>query len=84
MTEIKWEAPPQSQRGKGAYNDFAKALRDRPGDWALLSEDTASATVTGVNRGTLSAFRPAGAFEARGSSVGRHRSKVWVRFVGAA
>lgn len=83
MTDIKWENPPTSRVGKGKHNDFAAALRARPGEWALLSDDTASQTVTAVNTGRTTSFAPRGSFEAQGQSVGPNRSRVWVRYVGA-
>lgn len=81
---IQWEDPPAKKTGKSEpkFAEFADALRGEPMRWALFADDTRSAAVTQINKGTLTAFRPAGHFEARGEVVGPNRSRIWARFVG--
>ena len=89
MTEIKWQEPPPKQRtrkGSSKWRDFADALRARPGQWALMSDDMAVSVITTVNRGGSPAFRPSGSFEAtsrRRADHGHGRGSVWVRYVGS-
>ena len=91
MTEIKWQEPPPVQRtlarGKGSkWRDFADALRARPGQWALMSDDMAVSVVTNtVKKGGSPAFRPPGSFEATSRRRADHsygRGSIWVRYVG--
>ena len=59
----------------------ARELRTRPGAWAQIPPDVHGrnprARVAQINRGTIKAFRPAGAYEAKMAS-----NRLWVRYVG--
>jgi len=89
MSEINWQEPPAGRRTKaraGKWQQFADALRARPGHWALMSEDIAVSVATQINKGTSAAFRPAGAFEATTRTADdsrRGRGAIWVRYVGS-
>lgn len=83
--EIQWERPPEAvvlraRSGQGAkYVDFAIALREHPGEWAVLPADLPSAKSAGllcqnIRRGVQKAFAPKGSFEAVYEDT-----KVWVR-----
>jgi hypothetical protein len=67
---------------KKAWHAEANELRENIDLWARVaqktSEGSAGAMANAIQRGTLSAFRPAGSFEA----VTRGKD-VWARYVGA-
>lgn len=72
---------PRSERGERAWVEEAKALRNRPGDWARITEKStvfgATQMASYIRRGHLLAFRPAGRYEAT------HRGTVvYARYVG--
>jgi hypothetical protein len=78
---VAWEDPPPQTAGS-IYQPIADELREHPGAWARLddrfSESAAQAFASFVRNGKVSAFKPAGEFEAR------HAGKsVWVRHIGA-
>lgn len=76
-----WEDPPPKR-----WSLIAAELRSRPGEWALVAENATTATTTYINQGRITAFRPAGAFEARSVLDPRTRraAKVFARYVGGA
>lgn len=71
-----------------AADTTARALRERPGDWALISEhpviSQASNLAYRIRTGRHSSFRPAGAYEAKSRSTGDSGAGVWARYVGDA
>ncbi|MFD9374639.1 hypothetical protein ACFWBH_03700 [Streptomyces sp. NPDC059999] len=77
---------PLPSRSADADN-AARALRARPGDWALVAERPAIGPASNfayrIRTGKLAAFRPAGAFEAHARSTGDEGAGVWARYVGA-
>lgn len=57
----------------------AESLRARPGDWGRPVHGRSDGSiVANIRRGELSAFRPAGAFEAK-----VRQGELWARYVGA-
>ncbi|CAM5306813.1 hypothetical protein [Streptomyces abikoensis] len=67
--------------------DTAQALRDRRGEWARIQQHAAlsraSSQAHRIRTGKLTAFRPAGAFEARArKDKDTGESSVWARYVG--
>lgn len=82
--DIVWEDPPERAilraAGGGRYIDFALALREYPGKWAVLpsdeerSEKGAKATAQNIKRGRVRGF-PAGEYETAVDGT-----KVYVRF----
>lgn len=76
---------PLPSRSADADN-AARALRARPGDWALIAErptiGPASNLAYRIRTGKLAAFRPATSFEAQARSTGERGAGVWARFVG--
>jgi hypothetical protein len=89
---ITFENPPPRQTGPSGTDPrsianarTAAILRDLPGEWAIVSvrstQRRASSYAYSINRGTLHAYLPAGAFEAVARTVdGQHR--VYARYVG--
>lgn len=59
------DQPPPSNRGnERLYVWFAKQLRANPGRWARLPLANKAGISTAIGQGKMSAFRPAGHFEA--------------------
>jgi hypothetical protein len=88
MTKMIWEAPPASLQTRNRHNwqEIADLLKSKPGQWAVVAEDVSASTGTHIRHGRLTAFVPAGAFEARvagarDTDAGR-ANKVYARFVG--
>lgn len=84
--DIEWEDPPEvallRSTGPGKYVEFAVALRDHPGRWAVLpnyeghtrTEKGAKATAQNIKRGKVKGM-PAGQYE-----TAVQDGKVWVRY----
>jgi hypothetical protein len=73
MSEIHWEEPPKVDTRGGralreAWQTVADALRREPGRWALIAtypqRTKANNVATRIKLGQISAFAPAGSFEA--------------------
>lgn len=92
MSVIKWEDPPTAYR-PGRKNEprrtafwqtVAEQLREQPGRWALVCDDTAwsyaGGVATQVKNGKITAFRPAGHFEAVTRTCDGFR--VYARYIG--
>ena len=86
MSELKFEAPPSQKRVTwGRHHEVARKLKAKPGEWAVVgvynASNTAAAIARQVKRATLSAYEPAGAFEAISRTVdGEYRA--YARYVG--
>lgn len=90
MTEMHFEEPPKvpslpTGAGRGKHWDAARRLRERPGEYAMVSaydsRSTAASTAYMVRQGTLNAYAPRGAFHAVSRTVdGEHR--LYVKYVG--
>lgn len=89
MSVIRWEDPPPAGSGNPgqrkavlAHELIAVQLRRRPGDWALIHEQSsAPAIVSEINHGKLRPYRPAGAYEC----VSRKAAgvfQIYARYVG--
>jgi hypothetical protein len=89
MIEINWEEPPESllARQRRDWRGIADELRSHPGQWAVVAEGVSASTGTHIRHGRLTAFAPAGTFEARVSgardSDGR-ANKIYARYIGTA
>lgn len=88
MTPLRWETPPAALRNRTRrdWQVIADSLKDNPGNWAVVAEDVSASTGTHIRHGRLTAFAPAGAFEARvsgarDSKTGR-AEKVYARYIG--
>lgn len=90
MSEFRFEALPDmapNSRTKRSrqHLEAAAALRERPGEWAVIkttpTSQAARSAATHIRTGLLAAYRPARSFEATSRTVeGEHR--VYARFVG--
>jgi hypothetical protein len=89
VSVIRWEEPPPAGGGNPgqrkpvlAHELIAVQLRQRPGDWALIHEQSSNpAIISEINHGKLRPYRPAGAYE----SVSRKVTgvfQVYARYVG--
>jgi hypothetical protein len=84
---VKWQTPPESKTsGRPSKNQHvAEALRARPGQWALIHEAAASRSFTTIiMKGRVTAFEPAGEFEAVSRRRQDGRFDIYARFVGPA
>lgn len=90
MTDLQWEAPPAP---RGARTEFFKRLaarlRERPGAWAVAAEGLseyrtqAAVLASRIKTGKLTAFRPAGEFEATSAKDKETGdTRVYARYVG--
>ncbi len=82
MTEIEFREPPPSRGGRegsGRYREIAAAIRERPGEWAVLGDFANPGVASG---GRMAAFRPATDFEATSRTRPDGRYDVFVRYVG--
>lgn len=85
--DIQWEDPPQhvlqGRREIGKYREFAAALREHKGRWAVLpspstrTEKGAKGTALNIKRGNMTDFRPKGAWDAVADGT-----KIWVMYKG--
>lgn len=87
MTDIKWQDPPRNAAGRpgapGKWASIADALRERPGEWALVAENAPASTAANIRRGTYVGLGPAGSFEAVSRNTKRdRRADIYARFVG--
>ena len=88
MDIIRWETLPPSTRNvrPGKYIRIAEALRQRRGEWAIISEEASASLASHINRGTLKGFAPRGSYEAKArvNSATRLTKKytLYVRYVG--
>lgn len=71
--DIKWEEPDATRRGNGEYAALADALKARPGEWALVSENS-HASVTGHLKRRYG-------LEAVARETKDGRAKIYARFV---
>lgn len=82
--ELEWEEPPVeafTNNPSGFYSLLAQALREKPGEWAIVprkfaTSSSAQATAGNIRRGKVGAM-PKGKYEAVASDT-----KIWVRYVG--
>ena len=84
MNELKWEAPPASN-GRGGFqhrNPIADALRQSPGEWALISEGARTANQAAYIKAGKGRFAPRGSFEATSRRREDSRFNIYARYVG--
>jgi len=83
---VEFREPPSPKGGPSAnkYGDVAEALKERPGEWAMIVAGGHHNLVPRIKAGTIPAFRPAGAYEATARSNESGRFDVYARFVGDA
>ena len=79
---IKWQEPPAERRGRAPWDEIAEALRGRPGAWALVGENIDASQATRIKKGGLSAFAPAGSFEAVTRKNEGDKHDIYARYVG--
>lgn len=82
MSEIKWQEPPADGRSRGAWDKTAKALKERPGQWALVRENADPSHATRIKHGTLPCFMPRGSFEATVRKADGGKWDIYARYVG--
>lgn len=84
---VQWKEPPAPPRYKSARHDW-KAIADRlrfnPSEWALVAKEVNPSTVTHIRQGRLTAFSPAGSYEAsgHGRTENGQTAELYVRYVG--
>ncbi len=83
--EIVWQTPPThalQQQRRTKYDEFADALKARPGEWAVLpgtkaTVDSAKSTAMNIRNGRMSAFKPKGKWD-----VVVDGKTIYVRYMG--
>jgi hypothetical protein len=82
---MRFETPPEPIGEPGKYIHIAEELKQKPGQWALVFEDTHKNYGQFIRQAILKGFEPAGAFEA----TCRHQNQktgiaaeIYARFVG--
>lgn len=83
---LVWEEPPHENRGGGVNHRLvAPQLRANPEAWARVSTyktaGSAGSMAQAIRTGVLTAYRPAGSFEAASRKVGG-QYHVYARYVG--
>lgn len=84
--------PPVATRGRNGshYTEEAAEARANPGVWFVLKSWPAATEkekasgygqATSIRNGKVAAFRPSGAFEARGAMMDDGTLKLFIRFV---
>jgi len=83
MSDITFTDPPAATRGKlwGRHQQIAEALRERPGDWALVMEGVNGSNSHSIRTARIKAYAPAGAYEATARKNG-DRHDIYARYVG--
>ena len=81
MADIKWGTPPQPDHGPGSTRFLAEAaaLRERPGEWALISGSEGIKYPSNIPG--YAAFK-GGGFEFTSRRRGDGMADVYARFVG--
>lgn len=84
---IEFKELPRARGGgrHSEYDEIAAQLKARPGQWALCLKNKNAATAHHIKRGTFTAFRPAGSFDAaaRGTNKKERNSHdIYIRYVG--
>jgi hypothetical protein len=91
VENIRWEDPPPSNKRTappGKYVHIADALRQRPGEWAIVSDDAQGNMTYFIKNGTLKGFGPPRSFEAVSrvnpgyKSRNNMRSTIYARYIG--
>ena len=85
MSGLVWQDPPASKRGPRTtkHAEFAAAMRANPGRWALVGGPAKSGgSATLIRAGKLSAYAPAGSFEAKVRSRPDGKFDIYARFGG--
>lgn len=83
--DIVWRTPPEhalNQTRKTQFEAFAKALRQRPQEWAVLPGEkttvgSARSAALNIRKGAMSAFRPKGSWDAVTEGT-----TIYVRYLG--
>jgi hypothetical protein len=85
VNKVVFEPLPPRAQGYTRHIEVAAQLRERPGQWARVSEcssgDSARTMVYRIRHAIVKAYAPAGAFEAEWRGSGRVRH-VYARYVG--
>jgi len=82
---MRFEAPPEPIGEPGKYVPIAETLRQQPGRWALVFENTHKNYALWMKQGILKGFDPAGAFEATCRAQNQKTGvagQIYARFVG--
>jgi hypothetical protein len=82
---MRFEEPAEPIGEPGKYVHIAEALRQRPGEWALVFEDIHKNYALWMKQAILKGFEPAGAFEATCRNQDQKTGvagKIYARFVG--
>lgn len=78
-------AAPTTSRRPGKHGEIAMQLRERPGEWALVSTAKSAYSMNSmayqIRAAYYAAYLPRGSFEAAGRTVDGER-RVYARYIG--
>lgn len=88
---LRFEGPPPRRRGPQLQHEMsARALRERPGEWAVVttrvSASAAASLAWWIRSARCGAYRPGGAWEAVARTVEGEQGvehRVYARYVGS-
>jgi hypothetical protein len=85
MSDFRFEEPPAPhQKPRGSQMEAAQKLREKPGEWGMITDcrnsGSSSSMARAIRKGTRKAWEPAGDFEAVARKVdGQYR--VYARYM---
>lgn len=88
MVEVEWvENMPVRERvarvQKYDWHAVARALRERPGKWALVAKDVPRSTAAAIKRGERVAFQPPEDWLVTTSGPAGSRGDLYMAYIGA-
>lgn len=83
MVKFVDSVPPARTNKASKHAENAKALREKPGMWAIVAEGAATGMSSAINSGSYAAYRPKGEFEATARSEGDGKYTVYARYIGS-
>jgi hypothetical protein len=84
VSEVVWESPPRSQRGRYDWPKIASQLEQRPGEWAKIFDHGRTSIVNAIRQGAVIALLPDRGFEVRTRNNIRYPTRLcslYLRYV---
>jgi len=84
VSDVVWEAPTESQRGRYDWAAIGRQLRSRPGVWAKVFENDRTSIVNAIRQGAIGPLDPRDGFQVRTRNNVRYpvrRCSLYMRYV---